>query len=151
MLPVDMEFASLTCFLDCRLSMHYNRHSTRNFGYAMAHGQGLRITWKNSRIYTPELLYWCLPQTPPYALHWPWLRRKVGTPRQRVSSIKQRFNYVSPPSVNHSSWVPASRLFVPLTLFTFCLYGCIVPGHIETIVRFANFERRTCPDDLSAA
>lgn len=26
-----------------------------------------------------------------------------------------------------------------------------VPGHIETIVRFANFERRTSPDDLTAA
>ncbi|KAF9187342.1 hypothetical protein BGZ50_001984 [Haplosporangium sp. Z 11] len=27
----------------------------------------------------------------------------------------------------------------------------LLPGHIETIVRFANFERRTCPDELSAA
>ncbi|KAI1297040.1 hypothetical protein EDD11_007250 [Mortierella claussenii] len=26
-----------------------------------------------------------------------------------------------------------------------------LPGHIETIVRFANFERRTSPDDLAAA
>lgn len=27
----------------------------------------------------------------------------------------------------------------------------IVPGHIETIVRFANFERRISPSDLAAA
>jgi len=27
----------------------------------------------------------------------------------------------------------------------------LVPGHIDTIVRFANFERRTTPNDLTAA
>ena len=31
------------------------------------------------------------------------------------------------------------------------MYSLIVPGHIETIVRFANFERRISPNDLAAA
>lgn len=31
------------------------------------------------------------------------------------------------------------------------MYDVIVPGHIETIVRFANFERRMSPSDLAAA
>lgn len=37
------------------------------------------------------------------------------------------------------------------SLETNTIYSLIVPGHIETIVRFANFERRISPSDLAAA